>query len=157
MSIISRLPQDNHDVGHGDSDLWTCPECGERFTGKNMWHSCGKFSLDVLFAPCKPNVRESYEALERMALEVAPFHIIPQKSRVVFQLRMRCVGATPMKSYLRAHFVLPRLVQSPRIQAIQQFKPNQFLTFVPISNALEVDETIRELIQLATVCGEQKA
>lgn len=29
-------------------ELWQCPRCGERFVTPNMWHSCGKFTLDPL-------------------------------------------------------------------------------------------------------------
>src|SRR5689334_4395822 len=96
---------DNACVAHTDSDLWTCPECGEKFTSANMSHSCGLFSLDALFARCEPKVRDTYDALERLAGEVAPFHVIPQKTRICFQLRTRCAACSPLKSYLRFHFL----------------------------------------------------
>src|SRR5688572_13154030 len=110
-------------MAHSDLDLWTCPKCGEKFTGANMSHSCGRYRLENLFMRCEPHVFETYRALEKMALEVAPFHIVPQKTRFVFQLRMRCVNGTPFKSYLRVGFILPKLIEQPRTVKIDTFSP----------------------------------
>src|SRR5688572_29690593 len=102
------------DLAHSDADLWTCPKCGEKFTSKNMSHSCGQFKLDDLFTKCEPIVRDTYDAFEKAAMEIAPFHVIPQKTRFCYQLRMRCVNGTVGKAYLRIGFVLPHIVPDAR-------------------------------------------
>jgi len=30
--------------------LWHCPTCGARLVSRNLWHSCGRFTLEALFA-----------------------------------------------------------------------------------------------------------
>ena len=33
-----------------DRPLWRCPECGHTFVTRNLWHSCGRYTLDPHFA-----------------------------------------------------------------------------------------------------------
>lgn len=121
-----------------------------------MWHSCGKFSLESLFEGCNPVVWETYKAFERMALEVAPFHVIPQKSRICFQLRVRCAGGSPMKSFFRASFLLPEPDPNPRIVAIAEYGPGQFGHFTKLFKPEDVDEQVRKWLKLSTLYGEQE-
>ncbi|HWA82242.1 MAG TPA: DUF5655 domain-containing protein [Fimbriimonadaceae bacterium] len=141
---------------HSDADLWTCPKCGEKFAGKNMWHSCGKFSLESLFQGCDPTVWDTYQALRKMALEVAPFHVIAQKSRICFQLRTRCAGGTPAKSHFRFSFLSREVVEHPRIMKIESFAPDQHGHTVRLSRPEDVDEQIKEWLRLSTEYGEQR-
>jgi hypothetical protein len=92
--------------------LWKCPKCGERFTGKNMSHSCGKFSLEDLFARSEPDVKKIFREFAPMVRACGIVHMIPQKTRVVFQARMRFAGAMPRKSHLICHFILPRRIDN---------------------------------------------
>ncbi len=75
--------------------LWQCPECSEKFTTANQWHSCGKFSLKELFTRCEPHVFRIYEKFAKMVQACGPVTIIPQKTRVTFQVRMRFVSLYP--------------------------------------------------------------
>ena len=34
--------------------LWVCPKCGARLVTRNLWHSCGHFTLEALFAGARP-------------------------------------------------------------------------------------------------------
>lgn len=141
---------------HRDKDLWTCPECGEKFTSANVWHSCGKFTLEALFEGCRPSVWKTYQALETMALEVAPFHIIPQKTRICFQLRTRCAGGTPYKSYFRMHFLSRTVIDHPRIVKVDSYAKDQHDHAVRLESPAEVDGQVREWLQISTEYGEQR-
>jgi hypothetical protein len=37
--------------------VWTCPRCGARLVSRNLWHSCGRFTLEDLFAGLTPRKR----------------------------------------------------------------------------------------------------
>ena len=43
------MPRSQHPV-------WTCPRCGARLVTKNLWHSCGHFTLEALFGRSDPSV-----------------------------------------------------------------------------------------------------
>ena len=139
-----------------DDDLWTCPDCGEKFTTKNVWHSCGRFTLEALFERCDPLVWETYKALEKMALELAPFHVIPQKTRVSFQLRTRCAGGTPYKSYFRFHFLAREVFQHPRIVKVDSYAKDQHDHTVKLNSPADVDDQVRAWLEISMLYGEQK-
>ena len=56
-------------------ELWICPRCEARLVSRNLWHSCGRFTLEDLFAGAAPDTLDlapEYEAelwtyLERAA------------------------------------------------------------------------------------------
>lgn len=135
--------------------LWTCPKCGERFTGRNMSHSCGKFSLDDLFAHSEPQLVGLFHEFARMVRACGPAHMIPQKTRVVFQARMRFVGVTPRKSHLIVHFVLPRLIESDRFHKIETYTPTCHAHYMRVSELGDLDADVRQWLKLAYEVGEQ--
>lgn len=144
-------------MSYEDKDLWSCPKCGERFVTAHMWHSCGRFPLDDLFANCLPNVRPTYEALAKLALEVAPFHVIPQKTRVSFQLRARCAGGSPAKGHFRFHFLSRRVISHPRIVRVDSYAKDQHDHSVKLIDPSDVDHQIREWLEISLEYGEQRA
>jgi hypothetical protein len=81
--------------------LWTCPKCSAQFVSANMWHSCGRRSVEDLFARSDPHVFKLYLKFKRMVEGCGPVTMIPQKTRLVFMVRMRFAGFTVRKSGLR--------------------------------------------------------
>jgi len=33
-------------LANREAPLWTCPRCGAKLVTKNLWHSCGRATLD---------------------------------------------------------------------------------------------------------------
>ena len=89
-----------------------------------MWHSCGKYSLEALFARSEPHVLTLFKKFATMVRECGPVTMIPQKTRVVFMVRVRFAGAYPRRSYLLAGFALARKLKSPRIKKIEEYAPH---------------------------------
>ena len=77
--------------------LWRCPKCGARFVTRNMWHSCGKFTLETLFAKSEPQVLPLFKKFAALVRRCGRVTMIPQKTRVVFMDRVRFAGACPRK------------------------------------------------------------
>jgi hypothetical protein len=80
-----------------DKDLWTCPDCGNTFVTANMWHSCGRFSLDALFTRSEPQVLDLYRQFEDLVRSLGQIKVIPQKTRISFQAQVRFIGVYPRK------------------------------------------------------------
>ena len=38
--------------------MWVCPRCGARFVGRNMWHSCGPWTVEGFLEGKGPRARE---------------------------------------------------------------------------------------------------
>ncbi len=140
---------------HSDADLWSCPKCGEKFTTSNIWHSCGQHTLEALFQRRERIVWQTYLALQRIALDVAPFHVIVQKTRICFQLRTRCAGGTPFKSYFRFHFLARQPIEHSRIVRVDTYAKDQHDHSVKLFSPKDVDGQIREWLAISTEYGEQ--
>lgn len=136
--------------------LWTCPKCGERFVTRNIWHSCGKFTLDDLFSRSQPHVLKIFRKFSRMVRANGPARMIPQKTRVVFQTRMRFAGATARKSHLLCAFILTRKVESPRFQKVEKFSPRSYGYYLPVRSETELDRAVAGWLKEAYAVGQQK-
>jgi len=137
--------------------LWTCPKCGAKFVSANMWHSCGRFKLEDLFAASEPHVFKTFQKFKRMVESCGPVTMIPQKTRVVFMVRMRFAGATVRRTNLRIGLILERkLPADPRIEKIETFGPLCHGHYFRIERASQLDKTMQRWIREARVSGTQK-
>jgi hypothetical protein len=136
--------------------LWQCPACGEKFVTKNMWHSCGKFSLEDLFARSEPHVFEFYQDFAALVKSCGPVTIIPQKTRLVFQARVRFISCTPRKNYLLCSFGLSRKLASPRFHKITRYAPRWFGHEYRLTAKEELDDELIVWIRESYDVGQQK-
>ncbi len=103
--------------------LWRCPKCGARFVTKNLWHSCGRFSLDDLLARSDPPVRALFRRLAACMRRHCGRRVVllPQKTRAVFMHEVRFCSVQPRKDHLRLGLVLRRRLAHPRIVRVEDF------------------------------------
>lgn len=139
-----------------DRPLWRCPQCGERFVTKNMWHSCGKFDLKALFANSDPCVFKLFKKFEKMMRACGPLRMIPQKTRVVFQVRVRFGGCYPRKNYLLCSLALARTMQHPRIHEITKYARHFIGHMFRIRALDELDDEIQAWMRESYEAGGQK-
>lgn len=121
-----------------------------------MWHSCGKFSLDDLFVRSEPHVLKLFRQFAKMVRACGPAHMIPQKTRVVFQVRMRFAGASPRKSHLLCHFILPRKIDSERFYKIETFNPRCHAHYLRVMEEADLDADVARWLREAYEIGKQK-
>jgi hypothetical protein len=138
------------------NDLWQCLECGEQFVTKNMWHSCGTFALEPLFARYQPHVRDLFDHFVVMVQSIGPVTIIPQKTRISFQVRVRFVSIYPRKSHLRIGFWFPERHNHPRFIKIEQYGKRAYGHDLRLSSLDELDNQLLDWLRLAYAVGEQQ-
>jgi hypothetical protein len=88
--------------------LWICPECGARLVSRNLWHSCGHFTLEDLFTKAAPGVLELARRYTDLLRSLGDVQVIPQKTRLVCVARVRFASLEPRKNGFRAAFALRR-------------------------------------------------
>jgi 16S rRNA G1207 methylase RsmC len=135
--------------------LWTCPQCGHRFTTRNTWHSCGTVPIEALFTRSAPHVRRLFERLVEIAESSGPVTVIAQKSRIVLQVRMRFAAAMPQKSALKGHLVLARRCDDPRFSKIETFSPRSHVHVFRLQSASELDAGFARFVGEAYQVGCQ--
>jgi hypothetical protein len=136
--------------------LWRCPKCGERFVTKNLWHSCGKHTLEELFSRSEPHVLPLFKQFAKMVRACGPVHMIPQKTRVVFQVRVRFAGAYPRKSYFLAGFALPYRADDPRFVKIETYAPHFQGHTLRVASEADLDDKVQGWLREAYKVGAQE-
>lgn len=136
--------------------LWQCPVCGEKFVTANQWHSCGKFRLETLFSRSEPHVFRIYEKFLKMVMACGPVTIIPQKTRVAFQVRMRFASLYPRKSYLLGGFIFAQRHTDPKFHKIETYSPRNHLHYFRLESKDDLDDDFQNWIAKAYAVGRQE-
>ena len=127
--------------------LWICPRCGARLVSRNLWHSCGRFTVDELFATADPSVLELARTYVSMLDSLGDVQVIPQKTRLVCVARVRFAGLSPRKDGFLASFSLDRWLDSPRIVKTADYGPRWRGHFVLVRSAADLDDELRTWLQ----------
>ena len=136
--------------------LWKCPKCGRGFANRNQFHFCSNRRLDEHFIGRDPNVVATFERLVAAAEKSGPVTVVPEKTRVAFQVRMSFAAFTLRRHWVDGHVVLARRLESPRFRRIDPISPrNQVHTF-RLREPSEVDEEVERWLEEAYSVGEQK-
>jgi hypothetical protein len=135
------------DTKAGLSPLWICPHCGARLVSRNLWHSCGQFTLEDLFANSAPGVLDLAREYVSLLHSLGDVQVIPQKTRLVCVARVRFAGLSPRKRGFVANFALHRWLASPRIVKTVDYGPRWRAHFVRVQLSGDIDEELRAWLQ----------
>ena len=129
-------------------DLWTCPDCGHRFVGVNMAHSCVTVPLEALFAKSTPAARAAFDAYVALIERCGPIEVIGQKTRIVIMGRVRFAGATVLRDRVRLNIALTRQVDAPWVERIETFMNGRWNAHKFVARSPADLDAIRELPSL---------
>src|SRR6185436_13225031 len=136
--------------------LWRCPECRRVFANPRQSHACGRYTLAAHFKGKPPEIRRLFDAVRAEIRRIGPVRVLPEKSRIAFQVRMSFAQVTPRRKWLDGHVVLARRLESPRFTKIQTFSPRNHLHAFRIRDLSEIDDEFRGWLEEAYLVGEQK-
>jgi Domain of unknown function (DUF5655) len=137
--------------------LWRCPKCGAKLVTANMWHSCGIFSIETLFARSDPRVLTLFKTFERLVRSVGPVILIPQKTRAVFMVRVRFAAVYPRKSSLICSLGLPKRAQHRNLVRFEKYADHFQGHYFRIQEERDFDSAFKKLIRLSYRVGEQRS
>lgn len=104
-----------------------------------------------------PHVFTLYRKFRRMVEACGPVVMIPQKTRLVFMVRMRFAGFTARKSNLRVGLILEhRLGRDSRIEKVETFGRRSHGHYFRIDHAAQLDATMQSWIREAYDSGTQR-
>jgi hypothetical protein len=127
--------------------LWICPHCGARLVSRNLWHSCGQFTLEDLFAGSAPGVLDVAREYVALLHSLGDVQVFAQKTRLVCVARVRFAGLSPRKRGFVANFALHRWLDSPRIVKTVDYGPRWRAHSVRIESSSDIDEELRAWLQ----------
>ena len=127
--------------------MWVCPKCGARLASRNLWHSCGRWTLESLFALSSPPALELARQFVALLESLGDVQVIPQKTRLVCVARVRFAGLYPRKHDFLVSFALRRWVDSPRIVMRAEYGPAWKAHHVRIASRDDLDAELRAWLQ----------
>jgi hypothetical protein len=130
-----------------ERSLWHCPKCGARLVSHNLWHSCGRFSLEALFSGSAPGVLAAARKYVALLESLGDVQVLPQKTRLVAVARVRFAGLYPRKSHFIASFALHRWLANRRIAKTVDYGPRWRGHYVRITSAADLDDELRAWLQ----------
>ena len=136
--------------------LWKCPRCKRSFANKNQSHFCGKHDLEHHFQGKNDEVREIYEAFLKAIQRCGPVTVLPEKTRIAFQVRMSFAQLTTRSKWVDGHVVLARRFEQPRFRKVETFSPRNHVHYFRLTSVAEVDEEVESWLAEAYAVGEQK-
>lgn len=134
--------------------MWRCGSCGRTFANRNQSHACGQHSLDRHFAGRSPRVRAIYDAFLTMLESLGPVTVLPEKTRIAFQVRMSFAQLTPRRDWVNGHFVLGRRAEDPLFTRIESFSPRNHVHAFRLDDPEDVHE-LRDYAAEAYAVGRQ--
>jgi hypothetical protein len=136
--------------------LWPCPACGRQFANRNQSHFCGNYDLERHFEGKSPEVRTLFNLLAGHLRGVGPVTILPEKTRIAFQVRMSFAAVSVRRAHLVGHLVLARRLEHPRFPRIDTISPRNHVHHFRISELTDLDDQFLAWAREAYAVGEQK-
>jgi hypothetical protein len=136
--------------------LWRCPKCGRSFANRNQSHSCSDVRLEAHFAGRDPAVVATFNRLREVAERSGPVTVLPEKTRIAFQVRMSFAAFTLRRRWVDGHVVLARRLDSPRFRRIDLISPLNQVHVFRLADPSEVDEEVERWLAEAYSVGEQR-
>jgi hypothetical protein len=136
--------------------LWRCRACGRVFANTNQSHACGRHDLAHHFAGKDPAIRRLFDLVRAAIRSIGPVRVLPEKTRIAFQVRMSFAQVTPRRRWLDGHVVLARRLEHPRFRRIETFSPRNHLHAFRIERPEDIDADFIGWLEEAYRVGEQR-
>ena len=119
--------------------LWTCQACGRSFANRNQPHACARHDLDSHFVGRDPEVLRIYGAFLAMLESFGPVIVLPEKTRIAFQVRMSFAQLTVRRRWITGHLVLDRPAENGPFARIDHLSPRNLVHHFRLDRAEEVE------------------
>ena len=98
----------------------------------------------------------AFRALVTAARRNGPIKVLPEKTRIAFQVRMSFAAFTLRKHELHGHVVLARRRQSPRFTKVWGPSPRNQVHEFTLRGPKDVDDEVADWLREAYAVGQQK-
>jgi uncharacterized protein DUF5655 len=112
--------------------------------------------LEEHFAGKDPRVVATFKRLVAVARQSGPVKVLPEKTRIAFQVRMSFAAFTLRRDWVDGHVVLARRLSNPRFRRIDVISPRNVVHVFRLRDPSEVDDEVAGWLAEAYLVGEQK-
>jgi len=135
--------------------MWRCPDCKRQFANRNQSHACGRYTLASHFEGKPAAVRAIFDKLRHLTELNGPVTVLPEKTRIAFQVRMSFAAFVIRRNWIDGHVVLARRFEHPRFRRVETFSPRNHLHAFRFESVDEVDDEVAAWLAEAYRVGQQ--
>ena len=136
--------------------LWLCPRCQRYFANRNQSHFCGQHDLATHFHGKPPEIRAIFDAVLQAIRRCGPVTVLPEKTRIAFQVRMSFAQVTPRSRWVDGHVVLARRLEHLRFRRIDTISRRNHVHHFRFTAVSEVDMEAEGWFREAYAVGQQR-
>jgi hypothetical protein len=136
--------------------LWKCPRCRRRFANRHQTHACGRHDLAHHFHGKPKSIRTLFNEVRRAVSACGRVIVLPEKTRIAFQVRMSFAQVTPKHGWLDGHVVLARRLPHRRFRRIDTISPRNHVHHFRLVTVEDVDDDFRSWVREAYAVGAQE-
>jgi Domain of unknown function (DUF5655) len=115
---------------------------------RNLWHSCGRATLDDWKARMGPHARTLYEQFDRMIAACGEYSVAPAKTRIAFLGLVRFANITRLSEQrMVCTFALPSRISSQRFSKLTEVVPGWWVHELTITEPLQLDDEVQEWLR----------
>ena len=101
-------------------------------------------------------MRHLFELFVAAVRELGPVVVLPEKTRIAFQVRMSFAQLTPRRSYLVGHLVLDRVSASSIFTRVETISPSNHVHHFRLASAVDVGAEFQAHLAQAYAVGQQR-
>ena len=101
-------------------------------------------------------IRMLFEAVRRAIRECGPVTVLPEKTRIAFQVRMSFAQLTPRRHWIVGHLVFARRVPHSRFRRIDTISRRNHVHHFRLTLPEEIDSEFRSWLREAYSVGAQE-
>ena len=135
--------------------LWECPKCGRAFANRNQSHSCSSFTLRQHLAGKSPLAIALFRRFAKLVKGCGPVRVLPEKTRIAFQVRMSFAAVSLRRDSIAGHVVLARRLQNPRFTKIEYISPRNHVHHFRFHSRAGLDSEVFGWLREAYRVGRQ--
>ena len=136
--------------------LWKCSKCGRLFANRHQSHFCFRHTLREHLAGKSPRAIALFREFAHLVKRCGPVRVVPEKTRIAFQVRMSFAAVTLRQDRIVGHIVLARRSENPRFTKIEYISPRNHVHSFCFHSREELDREVLSWVREAYRVGQQR-
>ncbi len=139
-----------------DQAMWTCAKCRRAFANRNQVHTCANGSLEAHFEGKSPAMKALFDLFLARLRAIGPVTVLPQKTRIAFQVRMSFAQITPRRAWIDGHLVLAERFPEFWVRSISSLSPGNHVHTFRLTSEADLHAAFIQRLRDSYAVGEQK-
>jgi hypothetical protein len=126
------------------------------FANRNQSHFCSQITLREHLSGKTPHAIALFRDFAKLVKRCGPVRVVPEKTRIAFQVRMSFAAVSLRRDRLVGHVVLSRHLEHPRFTKIERISPRNHVHSFCFYTRADLDREVLAWLREAYRVGQQR-